>query len=451
MGTLLLTILAFVIVFGILVFVHELGHFMMGKLAGVRIEQFAFGFGPSLYKRKTGPTEYRINLIPLGGYVLFYGEQPKKDGGALEPDNLMAKTRWQRFLIMVMGAVMNILLAFGIFTAVNIAGVPVPEYLSEKASIGWIDTGSPAEKAGLRIDDEILRIDGNPVSNWNNVAEAVARQPKKSLAIDVRRENAKLSVILRTEQDGGIKFDYGYAGFYGKVLTEIRQVTANSPALRGGMMQGDVIQTINGEPVYLFKFTEVIARNPEKELAIGIIRGGRPMTLRVTPKREGEIGKIGVRQAGKSKIVKYGFWGALGKSFDDCVSNSLGLLDLLKKLFTGKASASRNLGGPLEIAEMSYSSLQMGFVSFLFFIGFISLQLGIINLLPIPLLPLDGTQIFILGIESAIRRDLNPKFKQIWMQVMFVVFFTLFAFLILNDIARRLPHGWESFLPFKLK
>jgi len=451
MGVLFGTILAFLIVFGILVFIHEFGHFFMAKLVGVRVETFSFGFGKRLIGFKKGPTDYRISLVPLGGYVKFLGEESFESGAALEPDNFMAKTRWQRFLIIAMGAVMNGLLAIGIFTVVNMAGVTVPQYLNDKPVIGWIDAGSPAEKADLKIEDEILRINGKPVSSWTDVEMAIGSRPEKVLTIDIRRGGTDMAVALLTEQDKKYKFDLGYAGFYGKILTQIQLVNPGSAAEKGGLKPGDVIRTIDGEPVYFYKFVQVLEKNPEKELAIGVLRDGRPVTLHVTPKLEGKVGKIGVLQGMKSVEKKYGFFGALNQSLKDCASMALTLIDLIKKLFTGQASASRNLGGPLEIASMSYSFFQLGFMKLLWFMGFISLQLGVINLLPIPVLPLDGTQIFILGIEGLLRRDLSPKLKQAWTQVMFIVFMALFAFLILNDIVRRLPHGWGSLLPFLKK
>jgi len=448
MGAIIGTIVAFLIVFGILVLVHEFGHFATAKLVGVRVEAFSFGFGKRLFGFKRGDTDYRVCLVPIGGYVKFLGEEAVEPGAALEPDNFMAKSRWNRFLIIVMGAVMNVLLAIAAFTAVNMAGVTVPEYLNDKPVIGWIDAGSPAEKADLRIDDEILRINGKAVATWNDAEMAIGSRPEKVLTIDIRRAGREMPVTLMTGLDKKYKFDLGYAGFYGKILTQVQLVNPGSPAEKGGLKPGDVIQTINGEPVYYYKFLPVIQNSPEKELEIGVLRERRPVTLRVTPRRAGQVGKIGVSQVMKSVEKKYAFFGALGQSLKDCSSMALTLLDLIKKLFTGQASASKNLGGPLEIASMSYAFFQLGFIRLLWFMGFISLQLGVINLLPIPVLPLDGTQIFILGLEGILRRDLSPKLKQVWTQVMFIAFMALFAFLVVNDIVRRLPQGWKSLLPF---
>jgi len=448
MGTLFGTILVFLFVFGILVFIHEFGHFFMAKLVGVRVEVFSFGFGKRLLGRRKGPTDYRISLIPVGGYVKFLGEEAFETGRVLEPDSFMAKNRWKRFLIIVMGAVMNVLLAVLIFTIVNMAGVSVPEYLNEKPVIGWIDTGSPAAKTGLQIDDEIMSINRKKVETWSDVELTIGTKPEKLLALEIKRGGTIIPVELLTEKDKKYKFDLGYAGFYGKILTVIQIVTPNSAAEKGGLKAGDEIRAINGLPVYFYRFIQVIEKNAEKELEFDVVREGRPLLLRITPQRKGQVGKIGVQPVPKSVEIKYGLIGALGQSLKDCSNMAFALLDLLKKLFTGQASPTKNLGGPLEIASMSYSFFQLGFMKLLWFMGFLSLQLGVINLLPIPILPLDGTQIFILGLEGIMRRDLGPKLKQVWTQIMFAVFMFLFVFLILNDLVRRLPHGWKSLMPF---
>jgi len=448
MGVWIGTILAFLLVFGILVFVHEFGHFFMAKLVGVRVEVFSFGMGKRLFGRRKGHTDYRISLVPVGGYVKFLGEEAFEKGAVLEPDNYMAKKRWERFLILVMGAVMNIVLAILAFTIVNMAGVSVPQYLNEKPVIGWIDEASPAARSDFRIDDEIVSINHKNVATWSDVELAIGTRPEKLIVIEINRGGTVFPVQLMTEKDKKYRFDLGYAGFYGKILTQVQTVSANSPAEKSGLKAGDEIRAINGEPVYFYKFTGIIEKNAEKELTFDVLRAGQPLQLQITPRREGQVGKIGVLQVMKSVEVKYGFFGAVSQSLKDCYDMSSALLDLIKKLFTGEASATKNLGGPIEIANMSFSFFRLGLVKLIWFMGFLSLQLGIINLLPIPVLPLDGTQIFILGLEGLRRRDLSSKLKQVWTQVMFSVFMVLFVFLIMNDVVRRLPHGWKSLLPF---
>jgi regulator of sigma E protease len=443
MANLLGTILAFVIVFGILVFVHEFGHFFMGKLMGVRIEVFSFGYGKRLFGFKKGSTDYRISLLPLGGYVRFLGEGVFEPGRKLEPDDFGAKPRWRRFLIIAMGPIMNVLLALAIVAGINMVGVSVPVYQDQAPEIGWIDAGSPAEKAGLRENDRILAIDGRPVKTWTDVEMAVGSRPERDLKLAIRRDGSDMTVPLTTESR--TKYDMGYAGFYGKVLTEVRMVTPDSPAEKGGLKAGDVILAINGKPVYFYKFIETLEKNPGVPLPFVVRRAGAETNLTVTPRREGKVGKIGVLQAAESGLKKFGFFAAIGESYKENRRLVFLVVDFLKNVVTGHTSA-RQIGGPLEIANFSYAALKMGFLALMSWIALISLQLGILNLFPIPVL--DGGQLFVLIIESIFRRDLGPKARQIWMQIGFVIFVVLIGFVLLNDIVKRLPNGWASLWPF---
>ena len=443
MGTILGTLLAFLIVFGILVFIHEFGHFFMAKLVGIRVEVFSFGYGKRLLGFKKGQTDYRISVLPMGGYVKFLGEGIFDPGRQLEPDDFMAKTRWQRFLVILMGSVMNILLAVVIVAGINMAGVAVPDYRDQRPVIGWIEPGSPAAKANLRIDDEILSINAKKVESWTDIEMAVGAKPEKLLTLQIKRDGQILSVPMLTESI--TKYDMGYAGFFGKVYTEVRTVNPNSPAEKGGLKAGDVIQTINGEPVYLYKFTEVLEKNPEKELEFVVLRNGQSVTLHITPRREGKVGKIGIIQSSKSVIKKYAFLPAIRESIKSNAQLFFMVIDVIRNLVTGQVS-TKQLGGPIKIASLSYDFIRAGFMTFIGWIALISLQLGVLNLFPIPVF--DGGQLFVLILEGLFRRDLSPKAKQIWMQIGFVIFILLIAFVILNDIANSLPNGWKSLVPF---
>lgn len=437
------TLFAFTVVFGILVFVHEFGHFFMAKLAGVRVEVFSFGYGKRLFGVKKGETDYRISVLPLGGYVRLLGEGMFEKDRPLAPDDLMAKSRGQRILIMAMGSVMNILLAVVIVAVMNMVGTSAPEYLDEKPVIGWIEAGSPAEKAGLLIDDEILRIAGKGVGTWSDVQLAIGGKPDRLVPLEIRRDGQALNVDLRTESV--TRYEMGYAGFQAKILTQVQMVLPHSPAEKGGLRAGDVIKAIDGVPIYFYKFLEAIQKSPGKELRITVERAGATLDLLVTPRQEGAVGKIGISQTATSVTKKYPFFAAIGHSLRTNRDNVFLIVQFVKGLFTGEAS-TRQLGGPLEIASFSYAAFRMGWAALLAWIAVISLQLGVLNLFPIPVF--DGGQIFVLVIESIVRRDLGPKARQVWMTIGFVIFVALIVFVVLNDIVKRLPNGWGSLVPF---
>jgi regulator of sigma E protease len=443
MANIIGTILAFTFVFGILVFVHEFGHFFTAKLIGVRVEVFSFGYGKRLFGIKKGETDYRISLIPMGGYVKLLGEGMFDKDRPVAPDDMMAKTRFERFLIMAMGSVMNIVLAVVIVAFMNGVGVSVAEYLDEKPVIGWIEAGSPAEKAGLRIDDEIIRIGGREVKTWIDVEMAVGSKPDRLVRLDIRRDGGVLPVDLQTESV--TLYQMGYAGFRGKILTQIQMVLPNSPAEKAGLKPGDVILAVEGKAVYFYQFIQVLEKNAGKELQFSLERDGRLLSLPVTPRLEGRVGKIGISQTPKSVLKKYGFFAAIGQSFKKNLGDVFLVIRFIKDLFTGQAS-TRQLGGPLEIANFSYAAFRMGWMALLSWIAVISLQLGVLNLFPIPVF--DGGQIFVLIVEGISRRDLGPKARQIWMQIGFVIFVALIVFVLLNDIVKRLPNGWSSLVPF---
>ena len=443
MGAVLGTILTFIFVFGILVFVHEFGHFFMAKLVGIRVEVFSWGYGKRLFGVKKGDTDYRVSLIPLGGYVRFSGEDIAEENKKRDTSDFMAKERWKRFLVMFMGSAMNILLAVFLVVIINMVGVSVSEHLKQKPVIGWIESGSPAEKADLKVDDELLRIDGKRVNTWSDVELTVGTRPKKVLSIEVKRGYDTVTVQLLTESK--TRYEMGYAGFTARVFPQIRMIRPHSPAEKAGLLPGDVLKEINGEPAHYFRFQKIIQENPEKTLVFTIERNGEILDLDVTSQRSGDYGVVGITTMPKSYIEQYRFFPAIVQSFKENARLAFLVVNFVKDLLTGEAS-TRQLGGPIEVASFSYAAIRMGLLTLIWWISFISLQLGIINLFPIPML--DGGQILVLGLEGLIRRDLSPKVKQAVMQIGFVILIVLFIFVVLNDVVKRLPNGWESLLPW---
>jgi len=444
MGTILGTLLAFLIVFGILVFVHELGHFIMAKLVGVRVEVFSWGYGKRLFGFKKGETDYRVSLVPMGGFVKFSGEEAFDQEKEPDPRDFMAKKRWQRFLVLVMGSLMNIFLALVLVSILGMVGVTDIEHRGQKPVIGWIEPGSPAEQANLRVGDEILSINKRKAKTWSDVDIAVGTRPRRLVTVEIRRDEEILYIPLMTESK--TRYDMGEAGFFGKILSQVVEITPQSPAEKAGLKLGDVILAVNGEPVYFHRFTEVIEKNPEKELEFLVDREGKTLTLHVTPRLEGEVGKIGLATFHKSVFKRYGFFSAIARSVRENKRLAFVLINFIRDLIVGEASAQQ-VGGPIEIAKWSFTFFRAGLLALMSFIAFISLQLGIINLFPIPVL--DGGQIFILSLEGLFRRDFSIKVKQVLMTIGFAMFIVLLILVVLNDIARRLPNGWESFLFWK--
>lgn len=446
MGSLIGTIFAFLIVFGILVFVHEFGHFAMAKLVGINVEVFSFGYGKRLFGFKSKNTDYRVSLIPMGGYVKFAGEEALeglKSDAETKPGDFLSAKRWQRFLVILSGPFMNLVLALVLVAVINMVGVDVAEWLDQSPVIGWIEPDSPAAKADIRVDDEILSINGQATPTWNDVKIAVGTQPEKTIHVEVRRDGQPLIVDVLTESI--TRFQWGYAGFHGKIKVQVNMVLAGSPAEKAGLRPGDIVTAINGQPIYYYQFIELLENSPEKELEFLVERGGEQVTLTVVPRREGDIGKIGVYHSSTTVEKKYPFFAAIGQSFNENRRLLFAVVDFLKNLVRGEAS-TRQLSGPIDIANFSYTMFQMGFLAMLNWIAFISLQLGIINLFPIPVF--DGGQILVLGLEGAARRDFPIKVKQIIIQIGFAIFLFLVVFIILNDVVKRLPNGWGSLFPF---
>ncbi len=442
--TILETLLSFVIVFGVLVFVHELGHFFMAKLLKIRVEVFSWGIGKRLFGVKKGDTDYRISLVPIGGFVKFSGEESYEQKEELAPHDFMAKKRWERFLVLVTGSLMNIFLALVLVSIISMVGVTVPEYSEQKPVIGWIDPDSPAKNTNLKVNDEILSINNRKTKTWSDVEIAVGTKPKRLITIECKRGEQILEVQLMTESK--TRLEMGYAGFYPKILVQVTYIFPGSPAEEAGLKVGDVFLAINGELVYYYRFLEIVAENPGKELEFLVDRDGEILTFQITPRLDGKVGKIGIGTGMKSELRRFGFFSAIGRSIKENWKLTFVLVNYVKDLAAGEASATQ-IAGPIEIARFSRTFFRMGFFALMGFIAFISLQLGIVNLFPIPLL--DGGQILVLSLEGLFRKDFSAKVKQTVMQIGFIIFILLFVFVILNDVARNLPKGWESFLFWK--
>jgi regulator of sigma E protease len=435
--------LSFLLVLGIIVLVHEIGHYIAARLMKIRVEVFSFGFGKRLFGKKIGATDFRISLFPLGGYIRMAGEE-EFDPEHPKADEFMAKNRAQKIFTLLMGPFMNIVLALLLLVIVNMSGTEVNAYLLEKPVIGYIEKDSPAEKAGFVPGDLLLAINNRKTANWKEVEITIGTNPKESLKIDFLRQGRPLTTNLNVISSS--RNEFGYAGFYWQLPSEIGQVVKNYPAWKAGLKAGDVIIAVNDKPVATyFELADIIHQSPGKSLRLTYKRGERFLFCQLTPVNENGRGLIGFNVKIASSKVRYGLIASIKNGFREATRMTFLTFNAFKKIIQRKLSV-KSFSGPMEIARFSQQAFESGFASFFMLIAFISLQLGIVNLFPIP--GLDGGHLLIFTIEAVIRRDLNQKLKNVLIYIGFSFLITLMVFIILNDIAKTLPNGWKSILPF---
>jgi regulator of sigma E protease len=437
-------ILSLALVLGIIVLVHELGHFIAARLMKVRVETFSFGFGKRLFGKKFGETDIRLSLIPLGGYVKMSGEEDYEAKNP-KPYEFQAKNRAQKVFILIMGPAMNFILAFFILTIINIGGVEVARYKSEPPVIGYVEKDSPAKKAGLKSGDLILSIAGEKIPDWQNLELTLGSNPNENLAVRYERAGKVEQVVLRV----GVmtRENLNPAGIYWRYKTVIRSVEKGKPADAGGMKTGDIVLKINGEDVSFFEVKDMIMGSPGEPLTFLVQRGDELVHLKIIPEMAGEEVKIGIglNIYTPTTMENFGLFRAVGRSFEEMVRMTVMTVSAIKKLITGKINP-KHVSSLIDIAEVSQEAFKSGMPNFFLLIAFLSLHIGLLNLLPIPVL--DGGHLLIYTIESIIRRDISAKLKIVLMNIGFFLLVALMALAILNDIAKRLPNGWNSFLPF---
>jgi regulator of sigma E protease len=443
------TILSFILVIGVLILIHELGHFFVARWVGVGVERFSIGFGPVLLRWRGKETEYCLSAIPMGGYVKMMGEESPVEGGGgqtYDPRKAFAlKPLWARFLIVFAGPGMNFVLAAVIASAVlATAGRPVwPPVL------GNVVPDGPAA-AGLATGDTIVAIDDRSVTYWEDVDRAVAGSEGRALKFTVRRDGEERVVTVtprrRTVPDPVFRdprevWDIGTGP---RAVPRISAVTADSPAARAGLQPGDVVREVAGVPVYSpEELVEQIRTRPGQAVPITVERDGRPLTLSVTPEAvverspggdETEIGKI---QAGiATKAVSFeaydplrAVWYGLRWTKDTTVITLTGLW----KLVVGTIERT-NIGGPIQIASMAGQQAREGLVQLAMFTAVISVNLAILNLLPIPML--DGGHLLFFVIEAVLGRPLSLRKREMAQQVGLVLLLALMVFAVYNDLVR---------------
>ena len=424
----LTTLLAFVFLLGVLIFVHELGHYMMAKRIGIRVLTFSLGFGPKLVGFRRGDTDYRISAIPLGGYVKMAGETPEEPLSG-RPDEFLSRSKWERFQVLIMGPAMNIALAIVLTAVVLTFGAQVPAFEDEPAVVGAVAAGSPAAQAGIRPGDLITAVGARRVATWGDVYVRVGAQPNRELPITLIRDGQQLRVPVKTISEG--KYDVGEIGVLPNVHPHIVEVTPRKPADRAGLKAGDIVAAVNGETmVFQYQLVQAIRKHPNTRIALAVIRNGKPLDLEATPDGDG---KIWILTGDALKMIKPGPLGAIKMSLQKNYEFAGLIYQTIGGLLTRETSP-RQLMGPVAIAQLSGQYAELGWLPYFLLMASISLNLGLLNLLPIPVL--DGGHIFIMVIEGVARRDFSTKVKEKMLLAGFVVLMMLMVTVLYNDLTR---------------
>jgi len=430
--------LAFVIVLGFLIYAHEAGHFLVAKAFGVRVLVFSFGFGKRLFGFRRGPTDYRVSLIPLGGYVRMAGDSPE-DGRTGEPDEYLSKPKWQRFLILFAGPGMNILIAILFLAIINMAGT---ETLIVQPVIGEVTAGKPAAKAGLTFGDRIIRIDGDPIESFDDLKMAITMHAGTRLRVEYVRNGAVRTTTMTPERENSEYGPVGRAGIRPLIEPVVGRVKPGSPAANAGLRTNDRIVAANGRPVQqLTDFDNVVDQSKNGPIAIDVARGNAPVhvVLPAVAKLDpmdpyrGFLPPIEVRKL------------SLGPALKESVEQNWKMLKFafaaLGRIFRAEGSM-KELSGPISIARISGDMLRRGWMEVIALMAMISLQLGVMNFLPIPVL--DGGHIMILGIEGLVGRDLSLRVKERIQQLGFAVLAAVMIVVLYNDVITnvlRLKNG----------
>ena len=445
MESFLIAVASMAVVLGIMILVHEFGHFAAAKWFGVRVDVFSIGFGKRLTGFRHGGTDYRISALPLGGYVKMAGESPleSRSGAA---DEFMSHPRWQRFVIAIAGPAMNIILAVVLLTGVFMVHYEHPVYLDQPAVVGWVLENSPAAKSGIEQGDRIVRIEGQQNPTWEDVLLKVAIASKGPMDIAIQRGNEILEKQVQPETEGSDP--YATVGWLPDQPITVTELEPNMPAAQAGLKLGDEIVAVNGTPMRsLLSVIHYLRQNGSKPVDVAAVRNGQQLSFRITPVQTEEDGQKNYRLGFQSRPVqidKLPFAQALNRSIDENKRYSLLIVDLVRKLAQHKASI-KQMEGPIGIARASGDAArQPGWTPLLSLMAMISLNLGIFNLLPIPIL--DGGIILLLVIEGLLRREISMKIKERIYQTAFV-FLILFAVVVIyNDLMKALP-GLAQRLP----
>ncbi|MDE3137800.1 MAG: RIP metalloprotease RseP [Acidobacteriota bacterium] len=434
MTNFLISVGSIIVVLGVMILVHEWGHFIVARLCGVRVEVFSIGMGPRVWGFHRGTTDYRISALPIGGYVRMAGENPAEERAGA-PDEFLSKKRWQRALIILAGPTMNIVMALAIATAMMMSGKAEPTYLRHQPGVSAVAENTPAAQAGLRAGDLLLKVNGKAVRTWDDALwQSMFVTPGSPLAVVVERGEKQVSLEIMTSASDSASDLLGYP----VQETVVGLVKEGMPAAKGGLQQGDRVVSVAGKPATSsYVVSMAIAGSDGKPVPMVVERDGQTVDLTLHP------------TYGELEGTKRWYIGAVFETpiryRTDRVSSAVRdgvrynvmitaqIVNTIFKLVEHKAHL-KQLSGPVGIAEASGQAAREGLLAFLNIMAIISLNLGILNLLPIPIL--DGWHLLTLGVEGTIRRDLSLAVKERAMQVGVVFLLLLILIVTYNDVLK---------------
>ena len=428
-------ILVAMVVLGVIIVIHELGHFLVAKFFKVKVETFSVGFGPRLFGFRRGETDYRISAFPLGGYVKMAGENPG-DSVTGAANEFLSKPKWQRFMIAAAGPVMNILLAVGLMTGLYMYGSEVPKYLNDDAVVGILEADSPAQQAGVQPGDRIVSFDGKENPKWMEIESRVLINPGRALPVVLERNGQRVETSITPIKKG--PSDTGYVGMGANVPVLVRRVWPGYPAEAAGVKAGDEIIEVNGIDLkHAGKVIQDVMQGiGDKTFPIKIAANGEIKVLQVTPTLQDGRKMIGIDIPFQTVTIKLPLAQAFQKSVDTNIENASLIFQVIGRLLKREASL-KQLDGPIGIVRVSGQAFDLGLATLISLMAAISLNLGLLNALPIPIL--DGGVMTLLLVEAVMGRDLSLRLKERIVQVSFVFLLMLTVFVLYNDVLKLLP------------
>lgn len=445
-------IIYFVITIGILVFVHEFGHFAAAKMSKMRVDVFAIGFGKRLFGYNKlsgftfgelpkdfdgqGNTDYRLSLLPLGGYVKIAGmvdESFDTDFAKSEPKpyEFRSKSTLAKLFVITAGVMMNLTLTLAIFWGINFFQ---GKKVMATTEVGIVDQGSVAFESGFQTGDEIVSINETKVNNWDDfITNLLVNNFGKTVDVTVNRNGTDTVFSVDTKPIAEA-FQENMILLPANMVSYISAVMENSPAQEAGIQPGDVFLYLNNEKMLNTQhIINTISKNPEVDMPLTILRENDTIITKVKPD---DIGKIGIAlndvYTGKVDFLDYGFFESIEYGVKDVANYTLITFSMMKNVVFGNVEFESAFGGPVKIAKFAAQSAEGGMVPFLRFLAMLSLSLAIINILPFPVL--DGGHVVIIIIEGVIRKELPIKMKMAIQNAGFILLLILMAFIIYSDI-----------------